>query len=352
VGAADADTSEELVLAAADGELVNRALDRLSTRHRQVLTMREGSGWSYQQIADHEGVEIGTVETLLWRARQALKREFALLSESKEALAGFLVAAAALFRRIIFRIAHRGASMHSQSGNSGGFRNAVAGIAVTGAAVAAVLITPHAHSSTSGWSQPIPLVASSAAAAANPTLAITKLSPTAGAASTGGTGTASGSGSIANGSRGGAVKPGGTSSSSLLGGSVATGVAGGLTGGVFGTTGGQQNALNNTVSGLGGAVGGVGNTAKGVTGGVGGAVGGAANSLTQGVSGAPRGLSGAISGLLGGVTGSGGPANTPSPSGSGSGGSSTGSTAPTTNPGLLGGLTQPVGNTLNGLLGG
>ena len=36
--------------------------------------MREGSGWTYQQIADHEGVEIGTIETLLWRARQALKR--------------------------------------------------------------------------------------------------------------------------------------------------------------------------------------------------------------------------------------------------------------------------------------
>ena len=92
LGAAGDDTSEELVLAAVDGELVNRALDRLSTRHRHVLAMREGSGWTYQQIADHEGVEIGTIETLLWRARQALKREFAAVSESKGALAGFLVA--------------------------------------------------------------------------------------------------------------------------------------------------------------------------------------------------------------------------------------------------------------------
>ena len=57
--------------------------------------MREGSGWTYQQIADHEGVEIGTIETLLWRARQALKREFAVVSESKEALAEFLVATGA-----------------------------------------------------------------------------------------------------------------------------------------------------------------------------------------------------------------------------------------------------------------
>ena len=83
VGVVGEDTSEELVLAAVDGELVNRALDRLSTRHRHVLAMREGSGWTYQQIADHEGVEIGTIETLLWRARQALKREFAAVSESE-----------------------------------------------------------------------------------------------------------------------------------------------------------------------------------------------------------------------------------------------------------------------------
>ena len=86
----------------------NRALDRLSVRHRHVLAMREGSGWTYQQIADHEGVEIGTIETLLWRARQALKREFAAVSESKGALAGFLVASGALFRRAFFRVAHRG----------------------------------------------------------------------------------------------------------------------------------------------------------------------------------------------------------------------------------------------------
>ena len=149
VGVVGEDTSEELVLAAVDGELVNRALDRLSTRHRHVLAMREGSGWTYQQIADHEGVEIGTIETLLWRARQALKREFAVVSESKEALAGFLIATGALIRRTVFRAAHRGATVHhSSGGGSGGMRNAVAGVAVTGAAVAAAFIAPHALSTS------------------------------------------------------------------------------------------------------------------------------------------------------------------------------------------------------------
>src|ERR1700729_124970 len=151
VGVVSEDTSQELILAAVDGELVNRALDRLSTRHRHVLAMREGSGWTYQQIADHEGVEIGTIETLLWRARQALKREFAVVSESKEALVGFLIATGALIRRTAFRAAHRGATVqHSSStgtGSSGAMRNAFAGVAVTGAAVAAAFIAPHALSS-------------------------------------------------------------------------------------------------------------------------------------------------------------------------------------------------------------
>ena len=130
LGAVADDTSEDLVLAAVDGELVNRALGRLSVRHRHVLAMREGSGWTYQQIADHEGVEIGTIETLLWRARQALKREFTAVSESKGALAGFVAATGALFRRALFRVAHRGAGLQQQAGGSSGgmgLRNAPPG---------------------------------------------------------------------------------------------------------------------------------------------------------------------------------------------------------------------------------
>jgi RNA polymerase sigma-70 factor (ECF subfamily) len=156
IGGGAMDTSEELVLAAVDGELVNRALGRLSTRHRHVLAMREGSGWSYQQIADHEGVEIGTIETLLWRARQALKREFTVLSESKGVLAGFLAGAGALVKRTVFRVAHK-SSMVPGSG-SGGLRNALIGGAVTSAAVAAALITPqalsHSHSTTQAQAAP------------------------------------------------------------------------------------------------------------------------------------------------------------------------------------------------------
>jgi RNA polymerase sigma-70 factor, ECF subfamily len=143
-GAAANATADEVIIAGVDGELVHKALDRLSSRHRDVLAMREESGWTYQQIADHEGVEIGTIETLLWRARQALKREFNVLAESKGALAGFLAGAGALVRTGWARTAHRGASLAAGGSGSGSMRNAFAGVAVTSAAVAAAFIAPHA----------------------------------------------------------------------------------------------------------------------------------------------------------------------------------------------------------------
>lgn len=59
-----------------------RALDRLNDRHREVLELREQRGWSYQHIADHYQVSIGTVEALLWRARRSLRREFLALCSS------------------------------------------------------------------------------------------------------------------------------------------------------------------------------------------------------------------------------------------------------------------------------
>ena len=146
-GVVSDDTSEELVLAAVDGELVNRALGRLSVRHRHVLAMREGSGWTYQQIADHEGVEIGTVETLLWRARQALKREFAV-GVRVEGCAGRLPGRRGRPRPPdgVFRVGpprrQRCSSPVPRADRD--LRNAVAGVAVAGAAVAAAFVAPHA----------------------------------------------------------------------------------------------------------------------------------------------------------------------------------------------------------------
>jgi RNA polymerase sigma-70 factor (ECF subfamily) len=363
VGVVSADTSEELVLAAVDGELVNRALDRLSTRHRHVLAMREGSGWTYQQIADHEGVEIGTIETLLWRARQALKREFAVVSESKEALAGFLIATGALIKRTVFRAAHRGASVHSQSsGTGGGFRDGLVGaVAVTGAAVAAAFVVPHALSGPSsppagaGTALAAPSIASLGSTAApgaaggthsGASATTNSASGSGGSSSTGGSGT-SGSG----GGRGPLNVLGATGGgSSPLGGGATSGLSNGVsqtTGGITNTVNGVTNGLSNTV---GGVTGGLSNTVGGVTGGVSNTVNGVTNGLGNTVNGLTNTLGG-LGGLLGtgsGGTGSGTPSNTPS-------------TTTTTSPvsGLVGGvgdtvggLTGGVGNTVGGLLGG
>jgi RNA polymerase sigma factor (sigma-70 family) len=334
VGVVQEDTSEELVLAAVDGELVHRALDRLSTRHRHVLAMREGSGWTYQQIADHEGVEIGTIETLLWRARQALKREFAVVSDSKEALAGFLIATGALIRRTIFRAAHRGATVHHNSssgtGGSGAMRNAVAGVAVTGAAVAAAFIAPHALSSGPSGAASAP-----GSALAAPPLVLgsngvygTESGGAGGVqqlaldGSGGGLSGDSGSGAIGSGSGGSGL--GGTGSdsvNSLLGAASASGAAGvvgglnkagsglnntvnGTTGGVSQTVSGVAGGLGQTVSGVtGGVAGGLGQTVSGVTSGVGKTVGGVTSGVTQTVGGLGQTAGGVVSGVTNGVSG-------------------------------------------------
>jgi RNA polymerase sigma-70 factor (ECF subfamily) len=351
VGVVSSDTSEELVLAAVDGELVHRALDRLSTRHRHVLAMREGSGWTYQQIADHEGVEIGTIETLLWRARQALKREFAVVSESKEALAGFLVATGALIKRTVFRAAHRSASVHTQSngGTGGGLRDGLVGaVAVTGAAVAAAFVVPHA---LAGPSSAPPAGAGTALAAPAITSPGTTTAP--GATSTP-AGTSASGGSNGSATTTGSSTTGGSGSGSGRGTPNVVGAASSLTGGVGGTNG-VTNGLSQTTNGLGTTVGGVTNglstTVGGVTGGLTNTVGGLTGGLGTTVGGVTSGLTNTVNGLtntlggLGGLLGSGS-------SGSGAVGSPTNTPSTTTTTSPVSGLVGGLGNTVGGLLGG
>jgi RNA polymerase sigma-70 factor (ECF subfamily) len=104
---ADDDISpEEQVVAAADGEVAQKALQRLTVRHQRVLALREGSELTYQQIAAREGVDVSAVETLLWRARQALKREFAALSGTGSASAVFGCGVITALRRAAVRTGH------------------------------------------------------------------------------------------------------------------------------------------------------------------------------------------------------------------------------------------------------
>ena len=365
--AAVSDDTSDLVLAAVDGELVNQALGRLSTRHRHVLAMREGSGWSYQQIADHEGVEIGTIETLLWRARQALKREFAVVSDSKEALAGFLVATGAVLRRTVFRVAHRGASMQQNAGASGGgggmgLRNAVAGVAVTGAAVAAAIITPHALSSGPPPAT-IALAAPSTVAAADPSLPVAVPTPIAvpGAASDDSSSAISGDAGAAAASPLTGSLPANTDSSATANGINGSGPLSQLPSpGGTGVGSGLSNLPDSPVGkGLGSLTTGVSNTLNTVTGGLtntvtntlgttlGSTVNGLANTLGVTNLLSEIGLTPAKAPAAGATTGS-------AASGTSASGTSTSSptTTPTTAISLLGQLGSVAGSTVKTLLGG
>ena len=348
VGVVGDDTSEDLVVAAVDGELVNRALGRLSARHRHVLAMREGSGWTYQQIADHEGVEIGTIETLLWRARQALEREFAVVSESKEALAGFLVAGGALIRRTVFRVAHRGATMHQQGSGStgGGLRNAFAGVAVTGAAVAAAFIAPHALSGSNNSAPP----SNASSALADPQMALGVPVPPAGNAATASntshaaTSNGSGGSGSSDGPRTGAGAAGSGGSGGSGGTTGGSGLLGGINGGASQVTGGLHQAAGGVGSTVNGLTGGVGSTVNGVTGGLGntvngltGGLGSTVNGLTGGLSSTANNTTSGLSNTLGGLTSTLGISGLLG--GTGGSGSQPPSTTTTTAPGLLGGLT-------------
>jgi len=66
------------------------ALGRLKPRHREVLELREAQGLSYQAIANQQGVPVSAVETLIWRARQAFRREYEALGGGAAAGLGLL----------------------------------------------------------------------------------------------------------------------------------------------------------------------------------------------------------------------------------------------------------------------
>jgi len=72
------------VMASHDVQVLTRAMARISERHREILVLREHEGWSYQRIAEHYGVSMGTVEALLFRARKSLRREFFILAPEDE----------------------------------------------------------------------------------------------------------------------------------------------------------------------------------------------------------------------------------------------------------------------------
>lgn len=236
------DGGEEIMLAAVDSALVAKAFTRLSDRHQRILHLREGSGWSYQRIADHEGVGITAVETLLWRARQALKREFATLAGAEGRMGawlGGLVSMGALRR--LLQLPRRGLKKMATTGAKGAAVAAGSAVAATAMVIGATMSSPvpTTLSTTHGGSAEVtdhglaPLV---------PTTALPLLVP----ANTSSTG--AGSGSALSGLGGVPNVPGGTSTP--LGGVPSSGTVGQALQNPGGTLGSVGTSIDGTTGGL------------------------------------------------------------------------------------------------------
>jgi RNA polymerase sigma factor (sigma-70 family) len=68
-------SAEEQLALASEWAAVRTALAALPDKHREVLLLREVEDMSYDEIADLLGLAVGTVESRLHRARQALAKK-------------------------------------------------------------------------------------------------------------------------------------------------------------------------------------------------------------------------------------------------------------------------------------
>jgi len=65
---------EEKLLADEKKEKLHRAIDSLSPEHREIIILRDINDYSYEQIADMLSLEVGTVKSRIFRAREALRK--------------------------------------------------------------------------------------------------------------------------------------------------------------------------------------------------------------------------------------------------------------------------------------
>ena len=280
---------DELVLREVDTKMVVQALGRLSDRHQRVLQLREGSGWTTRQIAEHEGVAVPAMETLLWRARQALKREFTALAETGGRLGIALGLGLVALRRFAYRttarVADRAPVLQSVRGPgvlaaslvvvvAGGV---VAGVATSGRAGPVDRVTmPTAAASTALPAAPssvlgAPVAAGSGQPVGPATAAATNqpAGPVAGSISSAAAAATAPAGAVPA----PAASPG-TSPANRSSGLTAPSLPGATSAaGQVGST--VSSAVGNVGSAVSGVVSGAGSTASSVVGSVGSAVGGA-----------------------------------------------------------------------------
>lgn len=113
-----------------DREQILQALQRVRVRHREVLTLRDYEDLSYEAIAQRLGTSPTVVQSLLHRARAALRREYLAVLETTAAMP-LIAPLLALLRRL----RHRAGRMASWMPDAGalGAPLAAATIVLTGA---------------------------------------------------------------------------------------------------------------------------------------------------------------------------------------------------------------------------
>lgn len=66
---------EDIMVEQETGQYLQALISGLTPKYRLVVTLREISGLSYQEIADAVGISIGTVKSRLNRARQSMQEQ-------------------------------------------------------------------------------------------------------------------------------------------------------------------------------------------------------------------------------------------------------------------------------------
>src|SRR4051812_46987928 len=98
-------TPEELYEASEEYQWAREALEQLRPDQRRVIRLRDVEGWSYDRIADHEGVTVESVRGSLRRARSRLRLVYAQMSSGSPAI--IVLAILRDFRRRLPGVSHR-----------------------------------------------------------------------------------------------------------------------------------------------------------------------------------------------------------------------------------------------------
>jgi RNA polymerase sigma-70 factor (ECF subfamily) len=291
-GQPSGDAVADVVVRREDAAVAGAAIRRLSPRHQRVLHLREELGLSVAEIAAVEGASPNATDTLLWRARAALQREFRALVDGA---AGLAVVFGIRMGHVGRRVLHPLARTADSGAGAGPVPWAPIAVAASLSVAGGVLAV---HAAAPSPAQPVPAVSTPASPAGGPAA-----------------GHGTGGGRPGTGADAGTPSAGGTAAGSAGEGAPGSASGGGASGGAGGTPAGGQppgaagaagqaarsvgSLATSAANTLGGTVAGVGGTA-------GSAVGGVAKTTTGLVNGLTPPLAGPLGSSTGGSTGSAG----------------------------------------------